>query len=250
MRERESERGRKRKGVRVRERKKGREGIEGEGEGGDSNFYYDKRITVLGRGKQDRSRQCQYIQSIDNFFFFLRKILILSAKYCQIRYLRVRINENSFTCSILKKFKILFFLRPFCHFFVNAVSHNFQSYQPILLILNSKQRVRSIKHIENKVNTMSKEHVLLCSRVFHIKMWSNQILKLYHTLLWTKRKCLFFHFVLLFVVVAFPICGVACGPVKCFSHCSGFSDKTWPWPLTFDLWLLTLTLDHDLWRKF
>ena len=60
----------KRKGVRVRERKKGRDGIEGEGEGGDSNFYYDKRITVLGRGKQDRSRQCQYNQSIDNFFFF------------------------------------------------------------------------------------------------------------------------------------------------------------------------------------
>ena len=56
----------------MRERKKGREGIEGEGEGGDSNFYYDKRITVLGRGKQDRSRQCQYNQSIDNFFFFLQ----------------------------------------------------------------------------------------------------------------------------------------------------------------------------------
>ena len=67
---------------------------------------------------------------------------------------------------------------------------------------------------------MSKEHVLLCSRVFHIKTWSNQILKLYHTLLWTKRKCLFFQFVLLFVVVAFPIFGVACGPVICFPHCT------------------------------
>ena len=77
-----------------------------------------------------------------NWQFFIRKILILSAKYCQIRYLRVRISGNRhFTCSNQKELKILFFWRPFCHFFVYAVTHNFQSYQPILLILNSKQWV-------------------------------------------------------------------------------------------------------------
>merc|ERR1712105_420384 len=30
------------------------------------------------------------------------------------------------------------FWRPFCHFFENAVSHNFQSYQSTLLIFKSK----------------------------------------------------------------------------------------------------------------
>ena len=73
-------------------------------------------------------------------FFSFGKIFIGFTKYYQIRNLRVRISGNRhFTCQIHKKFKDLLFWRPFCHFFVNAVSHNSQSYQPILLILNSKQ---------------------------------------------------------------------------------------------------------------
>ena len=115
-----------------------------------SRYYSNRLQTKVNKNvKQDRSRRCQNIQSIDNFFliffyfyFFLRKIIILSTNYCQIRYLRVRISGNRhFTCQIHKKFKNLLFWWPFCHFFVNAVSHNFQSYQPILLILNSKQWV-------------------------------------------------------------------------------------------------------------
>ena len=39
----------------------------------------------------------------------------------------------------LKEIQIFGFWRPFCLFFENAVSNNFQSYQPILLILNSEQ---------------------------------------------------------------------------------------------------------------
>ena len=54
-----------------------------------------------------------------NSLFFSRKILILSAKYCQIRYLRVRISGNRhFTCSIQKKFKILFFFGG--HFVISS----------------------------------------------------------------------------------------------------------------------------------
>ena len=91
----------------------------------------------------NKNKIAQGIVSIlSQLTFFSRKILILSTNYCQIHYLRVRISGNRhLTCSIQKKFKILCFWRPFCHFFVNAVSHNFQSYQPILLILNSKQWV-------------------------------------------------------------------------------------------------------------
>jgi len=70
----------------------------------------------------------------------VRIFSLLLTKYYQNRYLRVRISGNRhFTCSNSKKFKNLFFWRPFCHFFENAVSHNSQSYQPILMILNSKQ---------------------------------------------------------------------------------------------------------------
>ena len=41
--------------------------------------------------KQDRSRRCQNIQSIDTF---LRKIQIESTKYYQMRYLRLRFSGN------------------------------------------------------------------------------------------------------------------------------------------------------------
>merc|ERR1712105_261745 len=52
------------------------------------------------------------------------------------------------------------FWRPFCHFFRNAVSHNFQSYQPILLILNSKHgtdlnlNVLKFEENRNKIATV------------------------------------------------------------------------------------------------
>ena len=49
--------------------------------------------------------------------FFLRKILVLLRKYCQIRYLRVRISGNRyFTCPFQNKFKNVLFGGHFVSF--------------------------------------------------------------------------------------------------------------------------------------
>ena len=88
--------------------------------------------------EQDRSRRCQYIQSIDNFFNGkywsnrqnIIKFVIYGSELVEIDTLLVQFERH---------FKKDVFWRPFCLFYENAVSHNFQSYQLILLIFNSKQ---------------------------------------------------------------------------------------------------------------
>ena len=53
--------------------------------------------------KKDRPRRFQYIQSID-IFFVSQKILVLSTKYYQIRYVRIRIIGNRhLTCPLSNK---------------------------------------------------------------------------------------------------------------------------------------------------
>ena len=79
------------------------------------------------------------------FIFLFTDLLIQSTKYYQIRNLRVQIGGNRyFSCPISK---IVILAAIFVFFFENAVIHIFQSFQPISLILNSKQRKEFIFNV-------------------------------------------------------------------------------------------------------
>ena len=96
-------------------------------------------FTYQNNVKQDRSRRCQNIQSIDTFFTentcFICKILSNSLSTGPDQWKQRLYLSNS------KEIQTFVFWRPFCLFFENAVSYNFHSCQLTLLILNSKQGI-------------------------------------------------------------------------------------------------------------
>ena len=94
------------------------------------------RIRFLPKlGKQDSSRQCQYFQSNANLFF--------NGKYQSNRQdivkFDISISVEIYTLLDRGRAKSkICFLAAILSFFKNAISHEFQSCRPILLIFNSK----------------------------------------------------------------------------------------------------------------
>ena len=91
--------------------------------------------------KQDRSSQCHNIQLTIYFYFFTGNICLIDKILSNSLSTGPKWWKQTLYLPNSMEIQKFVFWREFCHFFENAVSHNFQSYQPILLIFNSKQGV-------------------------------------------------------------------------------------------------------------
>ena len=78
---------------------------------------------------------------------FSWKILILSTKYCQFVINWSELVDTDTLLALYKTHKKNCFGGHFVFFFWKAVSHNFQSYQQILLISASKHRKEFYFHV-------------------------------------------------------------------------------------------------------